>query len=177
MAVEPTIGPSRRTWRRRSGRGDRNSVGWRRAQLHAAVLQRLERDWSPQQIAASLRLDFPNEPAMRISHEAIYRSVYLGHGKSMSRLASRHLRTGRMLRQPRLKRPTQGRGRLKNMVSIHQRPAHIEDRLEPGHWESQCCCQAVRARAGGCSENSRSSRSRAHSTSTRRRASAMTACV
>ena len=128
-AVEADLAASERAQRPKPSRLETN------LQLRDAVLERLERDWSPEQIAASLRLDFPNEAGMRISHEAIYRTIYIGPRKALGRLASQHLRTGRTLRQPKLKRPKQGRGRLKNMVSIHQRPAHVEDRVEVGHWE------------------------------------------
>jgi IS30 family transposase len=95
----------------------------------------LERDWSPEQIAASLRRDFPADPEMWVSHETIYRSVYTTGRRELEAKVSRHLRTGRTIRQPRLVRSSHGRGRLRNMVSIHVRPAVVTERLEPGHWE------------------------------------------
>ena len=128
-AVDADVAASTRARRPKPSRLETNFA------LRQAVLQRLELDWSPEQIAASLRLDFPDEEAMRISHEAIYRTIYIGPRKALGLRASSHLRSGRTLRQPKLKRPKQGRGRLKNMVSIHQRSAYIEDRLELGHWE------------------------------------------
>jgi IS30 family transposase len=128
-AVDADLAASERARRPKPSRLDLNP------RLRQAVAERLEQDWSPQQIAASLRLDFPDDPNMRYSHEAIYRTIYTGSRKALGNSASRHLRSGRTLRQPKMKRPSQGRGRLRNMVSIHDRPVHIEDRLEVGHWE------------------------------------------
>lgn len=106
-----------------------------RPELLEQVRTRLERDWSPEQIAASLRRDFPNDPRMWISHETIYRSIYVTGRQELATRMSRHLRTARTMRYPRLVRSSHGRGCLRNMVSIHARPATVTDRLEPGHWE------------------------------------------
>ncbi len=73
---------------------------------------------------------------MRLSHEAIYRSIYIAERKALARCLgrpSRHLRSGRTMRVPRAPRVS-NRGRLRNMVSIHRRPSHIEERTQVGHW-------------------------------------------
>jgi IS30 family transposase len=112
--------------------------------LRAEVQARLKQNHSPEQISARLAIDFPDDPEMRVSHETIYRSLYVQGRGALNRELTRHLRTGRALRKPR-RQPGQRlpRLRLKDMVSISQRPPEVEDRAVPGHWESQCCCQAA----------------------------------
>ncbi len=91
--------------------------------------------WSPQQIASRLRLDFPDDPGMRISHEAIYQAVYVQGRGALRRELSACLRTGRALRVPRAR--TRGRGKpfVQPEIMISQRPAEADDRAVPGHWE------------------------------------------
>jgi transposase, IS30 family len=104
------------------------------AQLAGWVAARLEERWSPEQISVMLRAQFPDDPEMWVSHEAIYQSVYVqGRGALRRELAS-CLRTGRALRKPR-RQQGERRGRIKDMVMISQRPAEVEDRAVPGHWE------------------------------------------
>lgn len=103
--------------------------------LRAVVLSRLELDWSPQQIAAWLRREHPHEPGMWVSHETIYRAVYLPASRNLPKSTYQRLRSGRTMRRPRLVKRSHGRGHLRDMVSIHHRPATVTDRLEPGHWE------------------------------------------
>lgn len=103
--------------------------------LRAVVLSRLELDWSPQQIAAWLRREHPHEPGMWVSHETIYRAVYLLASRNLPKSTYQRLRSGRTMRRPRLVKRSHGRGHLRDMVSIHHRPATVTDRLEPGHWE------------------------------------------
>jgi IS30 family transposase len=103
--------------------------------LRTVVLSRLELDWSPQQIAAWLRREHPDEPGMWVSHETIYRAVYLPRSRSIPKATYQRLRTGRSMRRPRMVQRSHGRGQLRDMVSIHHRPATVADRLEPGHWE------------------------------------------
>ena len=102
--------------------------------LRQEVQDRLELEHSPEQIAARLRVEFPDEPEMWVSHETIYQSLYIqGRGALRRDLAVR-LRTGRAVRKPRRKtgrRP----GRIAGMVNISERPAEVEDRAVPGHWE------------------------------------------
>jgi IS30 family transposase len=90
--------------------------------------------WSPVQISARLRVEFPNDPMMRVSPETIYQSLYVqGRGALRKELAV-CLRTGRAMRRNR-SRLDDNRGRIAGMVMISERPAEIEDRAVPGHWE------------------------------------------
>jgi IS30 family transposase len=102
--------------------------------LRELVQTKLERKHSPKQIAVGLRRQFPEQPEMWVSHETIYRSIYVqGRGALRHELAA-CLRTGRALRKPRRK-VDQRRGRIPGMVSISERPPEVEDRAVPGHWE------------------------------------------
>jgi IS30 family transposase len=103
--------------------------------LRAIVEDRLAHRWSPEQIAAWLRTTYPDDLEMRVSHETIYLSLFVQTRGALRRELTRHLRSGRAMRFPRTKRLPQGRGRLKNMVSISERPAQVADRAVPGHWE------------------------------------------
>ena len=101
-----------------------------RSEVEAGLLAR----WSPQQISARLRADYPADLEMRISHETIYQSLYVQARGELRRELTGYLRTKRVHRRPRRDTPPQ-RGRIKDMVLISQRPAQIEDRAVPGHWE------------------------------------------
>lgn len=104
--------------------------------LRMIVREKLTEDWSPQQIAAWLRLNPAAAQGARISHEAIYRTLYIGSRLALPSALKAHLRSGRGMRTSRKARRTgHGRGRLRNMVSIHDRPKQIEARTEVGHWE------------------------------------------
>jgi IS30 family transposase len=102
--------------------------------LRAQVETWLEEElWSPTQISAELRVEFPDDPMMRVSAETIYQSLYVqGRGALRKELAA-CLRTGRAIRRNRSRIET--RGRIPDMVNISERPAEIEDRAVPGHWE------------------------------------------
>jgi IS30 family transposase len=102
--------------------------------LRAEVQDRLEHKHSPEQIAHGLIKDFPDDPEMRVSHETIYQSLYVQGRGALRRDLTRHLRTGRALRKPR-RTPGQRHQRIKDMVSISERPPEVEDRAVPGHWE------------------------------------------
>ncbi len=101
--------------------------------LRARVEQDLRRLWSPQQIATRLRDEFPDEPEMWISHETIYKSLFVQGRGELRRELARCLRTGRTQRihQHRDDR----RGRIPEMIHISERPAEVADRAIPGHWE------------------------------------------
>jgi transposase, IS30 family len=101
--------------------------------LLAAVEQGLERCWSPQQIAARLRLEHPDDPLMRISHETIYRSLYVQARGELRRQLTAQLRSGRSTRRTRGRVET--RGRIVGMVPIANRPPEVDERRVPGHWE------------------------------------------
>jgi transposase, IS30 family len=101
--------------------------------LLAAVGAGLERRWSPQQISARLKLEHPDDGEMRISHETIYRSLYVQSRGELRRQLSANLRSGRSRR--RAQGRVEHRGRIADMIMISQRPAEVADRAVPGHWE------------------------------------------
>jgi IS30 family transposase len=103
------------------------------AELLAAVEAGLGRRWSPEQIAARLRRDHPGREAMQISHETIYRSLYVQSRGELRRQLTAQLRTGRSTRRSRTR--TELRGRIPDMVPIAQRPPEVDERRVPGHWE------------------------------------------
>lgn len=107
---------------------------WRRPELCAAVEAGLERCWSPEQISARLRSDHPDDEEMRISHETIYRSLYVQSRGELRRQLAANLRTGRKARRPRGSGPSRAH-KIADMVSISERPPEVEDRAVPGHWE------------------------------------------
>lgn len=97
------------------------------------VTKRLEQLWSPDEIAQRLRMDFPDDPEMWVSHETIYQSLFVQGRGELRRELARCLRSGRTVRK---KRGTvERRGRLPGMVKISDRPAEADDRAVPGHWE------------------------------------------
>src|SRR6478609_8258681 len=91
--------------------------------------------WSPQQIAERLRLEHPDDTAMRISHEAISQPLYVQGRGALRRELTACLRTGRALRVPRARTRRQGKSFVTLEVMISQRPAEADDRAVPGHWE------------------------------------------
>jgi IS30 family transposase len=91
--------------------------------------------WSPEQIARRLRRDFPGDEAMRISHEAIYRALYVQGRGALRRELTACLRTGRALRVPRARSRGRGKSFVAPEIMISQRPAEAGDRAVPGHWE------------------------------------------
>ena len=97
--------------------------------------RRWARAWSPEQIARRLRLDFPEDETMRISHEAIYQALYVQGRGALRRELSACLRTGRALRMPRARTCRPGRSFVSPEIMISQRPAEAADRAVPGHWE------------------------------------------
>jgi transposase, IS30 family len=103
--------------------------------LRAAVEEQLALRWSPQQISGWLPLAFPEDSVMRVSHETIYLSLFVQSRGALGRELQRCLRTGRAMRYPQGKRLPQGRGQLRDVVLISERPAEAEDRAVPGHWE------------------------------------------
>jgi len=101
----------------------------------------LGEDWSPQQIAGSLRLRFPGDEGMWVSHETIYQSLFVQARGELRRELTAHLRTGRTSRRP------WGKGSkgsvITGRVSISDRPAEADDRAVPGHWEGDLLCGGV----------------------------------
>ena len=103
--------------------------------LRAIVEEKLARRWSPQQIAGWLKATYPNDPEMQVSHESIYRTLYVQSRGALRRELTAHLRTGRVIRRPKGTRVPDGRGSRPGILHISERPAEAEDRAVPGHWE------------------------------------------
>ena len=97
--------------------------------------RRWARSWSPEQISGRLRLDFPDDASMRVSHEAIYQSLYVQGRGALRRELTACLRTGRALRVPRARVRGRGKNFVTDEIMISQRPAEADDRAVPGHWE------------------------------------------
>ena len=93
----------------------------------------LNAQWSPQQISARLTVDYPDDPEMRVSHETIYRSLFVQARGALRKELTACLRSGRTRRRPHGRKDPGGY--IKDMVLIADRPAEIEDRAVPGHWE------------------------------------------
>jgi IS30 family transposase len=100
--------------------------------LRRAVVAMLERRCSPRQISARLRVEYPDDPEMRIAPETIYQSLYVQSRGRLRKDLARYLRTGRSRRRSR--RAPAG-NRIRDMISISERPAEVSDRAVPGHWE------------------------------------------
>jgi IS30 family transposase len=115
--------------------------------LCAKVTEWLEKFWSPKEIARRLVLDFPDDPSMRISHETIYQSLFVQGRGELRRELARCLRSGRTKRRP--QGFVQKRGKIPDMVMISERPAEVEDRAVPGHWEGDLIIGANHASAVG----------------------------
>jgi transposase, IS30 family len=105
----------------------------RRGRLLREVSRRLLALWSPQEIAQRLRLDYPDDLTIRLSHETIYQSLFVQGRGELRRELARCRRSGRTARRPRGR--VDGRGRLPGMVMISERPPEVADRAIPGHWE------------------------------------------
>ena len=99
------------------------------------VEAKLEKRWSPQQIADWLPGAFPDDPEMRVSHETIYMSLFVRGRGALRHELFRSLRQGRAIRSPKGARQPTGKGIINDMVMISERPAEVEDRAVPGHWE------------------------------------------
>ena len=99
------------------------------------VEEKLQRRWSPQQNAGWLKLAFPTSPEMQVSHETIYRTLFVQSRGALRRELTRYLRTGRVIRRPKGVRMPDGRGGRPNILHISERPAEAGDRAVPGHWE------------------------------------------
>jgi IS30 family transposase len=95
----------------------------------------LRAHWSPQQVAARLMCDYPDDVDMRVSHETIYRTLFVQARGALRKELTSCLRTGRTQRRPQMRSEQSGAGRLQNMILISDRPPEIEDRAVPGHWE------------------------------------------
>lgn len=123
----------RRAWRW-ARRPKRCRLATRRA-LRRAVAGKLARQWSPQQISNWLRRTFPGDPDRQVSHETIYRSLFVQSRGVLRRELLQHLRRPRSFRHARAAHRVRLQGRIVDAVSIRERPADVADRAVPGHWE------------------------------------------
>ena len=110
--------------------------------------------WSPEQIAHRLRVDFPDDLSMRISHEAIYQALYIQGRGALKRELVSYLRTGRALRTPRARAQAQAWAHVSEEVMISSRPAEADDRAVPGHWEGDLIIGLDRSAIGTLVERS-----------------------
>jgi IS30 family transposase len=124
----------RRAWRR--ARRPKRCLLARQRRLRRVVAAKLQADWSPQQIAAWCMSTFPDDPTMHVSHETIYRTLYVQARGALKRELVQHLRRHRALRRSGPRDRKRGlQGQIKDAVPISARPASVEDRAVPGHWE------------------------------------------
>jgi transposase, IS30 family len=110
--------------------------------------------WSPEQISGRLRVDFPDDESMRVSHEAIYQSLYVQGRGALRRELTACLRTGRALRVPRNRTSRGNRSFVTDELLISERPAEVEDRAVPGHWEGDLILGVDRSAIGTLVERS-----------------------
>ncbi len=104
--------------------------------LARIVANKLEQLWSPDQIAGWLQHTYPDDENYQVSHETIYRSLYVQARGALKKELIKHLRTQRTMRRSSSgNRSGKGQGQIKDMISISERPASVEDRAVPGHWE------------------------------------------
>jgi IS30 family transposase len=107
----------------------------RHAELRWRVAQKLTLQWSPKQISGWLKRQFPADQSMQVSHETIYRSLFIQTRGVLKKELMAQLRTARQMRQAKGGTTKNGLGQILDAVSIRERPAEVEDRAVPGHWE------------------------------------------
>ena len=104
--------------------------------LQRMVADKLQKNWSPEQIAGWLKLEHPDNSAMQVSHETIYRSLFIQARGALKKALLEHLRTHRLLRRSqRTATQPEQRGKILDAVCLSERPAEAQDRAVPGHWE------------------------------------------
>jgi transposase, IS30 family len=110
-------------------------------ELRQLVAAKLSENWSPEQIAGWLKHTYPDDEAHQVSHETIYRSLFVQARGVLKKDLQAHLRSGRAIRRSRhATGKSDSRGSLSDMISIRERPASVEDRAIPGHWEGDLLC-------------------------------------
>lgn len=123
-----------RAWR--LARGPKRCRLRQHPRLRGAVAAKLAADWSPEQIAGWLRVTYPDTPAMQVSHETIYRSLFVQSRGVLKKILLTHLRRRRTMRRSQhATNVGQRRGAIVDAISIRDRPANVDDRAVPGHWE------------------------------------------
>jgi IS30 family transposase len=104
--------------------------------LQGIVASKLVQDWSPQQISGWLKMEYPNDESLRVSHETIYRSLFIQARGALKKELIQHLRSKRRIRRSRHSSVHgHSQGKIVDAISIRERPAEVEDRAIPGHWE------------------------------------------
>jgi IS30 family transposase len=107
-----------------------------REKLRTLVASKLMRDWSPEQISGWLKRQYPNDESLRVSHETIYRTLFLQARGALKQELIQHLRSKRRIRRSRhASVHGHSQGKIVDAISIRERPAEVEDRAIPGHWE------------------------------------------
>jgi len=106
--------------------------------LRSAVAEKLRMEWSPQQISAWLEREHAADETMRVSHEAIYRTLFIQARGALKKELLGYLRSRRLMRSS--KKPGHGGGQISEAISIRERPAEADDRAVPGHWEGDLLC-------------------------------------
>ena len=114
---------------------DGPEVIWKKRRAVHRQSRRWSIAWSPEQIARRLEIDYPEDPTMRISHEAIYQSLYIQGRGALRRELTACLRSGRALRVPRERSRVRNKAFIGDAIMISDRPAEVSDRAVPGHWE------------------------------------------
>ncbi len=104
--------------------------------MRQLIAHKLQIDWSPQQISAWLEIAYADDETMWVSHETIYRSLFIQARGVLKRELTQHLRRPRAIRGARKRGP----GSMPDGISIRERPAQVEDRAVPGHWEGDLLC-------------------------------------
>ncbi len=136
MAVGIGIAGPSRIRQRGIARCAPSRASWLAIRPCAEQYRKLRRSWSPEQIAGWLNRSFPDDEQHRVSHETIYKSLFIQARGVLKKELREHLRAKRTIRRSRhasLKRD--GLGQIKDAISISERPASVEDRAVPGHWE------------------------------------------
>jgi IS30 family transposase len=109
--------------------------------LTRIVVEKLQLEWSPDQIAGWLKSTYPDDENYQVSHETIYKSLFIQARGALKKELLQHLRKPRAMRRSRHHtQKTKDHGRITNTVSIRERPAEVEDRAVPGHWEGDLLC-------------------------------------
>lgn len=109
--------------------------------LRDLVDAKLCEDWSPEQIAGWLKLTYPDTKGMRVSHETIYKSLFVQTRGLLRKELRNHLRSQRKFRHAKAHKPGSGQ-QIVGGISIRERPAAIDDRAVPGHWEGDLICRS-----------------------------------